>query len=192
MKNALALTLILLCHSHAQADDFDADVCYLTGGGYGVRIVGSTICYRPVFSDSVADEDFQNLFPGDNVAFSGSLTTDQTFITIDSIAAVSLNRLLGEWIDAKNRYYNFVDYSNLVVYDRVGTNIITAETYNYELYPNSSFRWGIALTSQHSNNVGLLREFIDGSGVLHFEICIYQNNTPARKRVCSTLTRLTN
>lgn len=191
MKCTVTLLTSLLCITPALSADFDAGICHLSSGGYGVRPTGESSCYRPVFSDAVTKDDFLNLQVGDGIEFSGELST-ATSIDIDSIASVSLYRLLGGWKDSKNRYYNFSDYSTLVVYDPASPNVAKAETFSYELYPNSALRWGISMASVKSNRVGLLRQFSDRYGELHFEICLYQDNTPARKRVCSTLTRPTN
>ena len=191
MKKTAFFCATLFCSLPALAAEFDATVCYLTSGGYGLRPSGEVDCLRPIFDDSVTQSDFSNLKPADSMTFTG-WKIGSAGIEVESISSVSLYKLIGNWKDTKNRYYNFTDYSNVVVYDPASPNPSKTESFNYELYPNSTLRWGLSMTSSKSNRVGLLRQFTDSAGLLHFEICLYENNLPVRKRVCSTLTRLPN
>ncbi len=186
MKKAALLLSFAFCMS-AVADDFEAKVCHLHAGGYGVRINGESVCLGVIFNNSAAKDDFANLRPDDGLSFSGK-KYENYWIQFESISSVSLQRLLGKWKDTKNIYYNFTDQSNVVVFDPAS---VKSESFYYELYPNSAMRWGMSMINSKSNRVGLLRQVL-GTRNVHFEICLYQENIPAPSRLCSTLTSITN
>jgi hypothetical protein len=191
MKKALTLFAILLSMPAAQADDLEGVVCYLANGGYGVRLTSEKSCSYVQFEDMVTKDDFVNLQPGDGLTFTGSKYDDDA-VDIESISTIGLYRLLGTWKDTKGRYFKFADYSNVALYDPSSPDQVKTESFNYELYPNSYLRWGVSFTGTKSNRVGLLRQFIDNNSDTHFEICLYTDNLPNQKRVCSTLSRLSN
>lgn len=179
----------ILYTSLAMANDLSGRLCYLTLNSYGIRLDKESTCYRPLFEDTTTEGDYSNLQPGDALFFTGKKISVSA-VKVESISGLGLFRLIGNWRDNKGRYYNFADFYSLAIYDP--SAIVKTESYNYELYPNTSQRWGLSITNKKTNNIGLLRQFNDTTGELHFEICLYENNLPVRKRVCSTLTRLKN
>lgn len=189
IKNMSAL-FILMFSAQLLGSEFEASICKLTNGDFGVIPINEHLCLSPLFDDLVTQNDFTNLTPQDGLTFTGTRLSTYD-IRIESISTVRLKKLIGKWKDFSGRYYNFVDHLTVAVYDPHITGPNKGEILNYELYPNTPKRWGISFNNRSISRVGSLRQYTDLANRLRFEICLYSGPT-SRDSSCTTLGKIKN